>query len=38
LVLGMARLSSGSVLLTIGLHSLMNLAAMVETSIYVTYG
>lgn len=36
LVLGMARLKSDSVLLTIGMHSFMNLVATIETAIYVS--
>ncbi len=36
LVLGTARLITGSVLLTIGLHSFMNLIATIETVIYLS--
>ncbi len=36
LLLGMARLKSDSVLLTIGMHSFMNLVATIETAIYVS--
>ncbi len=35
-LLGIARLRSGSVLLTIGLHSLFNLVAIVEVAIYTS--
>lgn len=36
LVLGVARLKSESVLLTIGMHSFMNLVATIETAIFVS--
>lgn len=36
LVLGIARLKTDSILLTIGMHSFMNLVATIETAIYIS--